>query len=447
MSPRRAALIAACLCLAQVGAARAEFKDAEVAAVARKMGASIQHGVARIRRLPVRRKLRMGIYTKAALRDFVVDQLSRRGGRRYLASRSRALRRLGALPPGFELLDGMVGLLDEQVAGLYDPGSRRLRIMRRLVPVGPQTWSPMELLTGNPRERARFVLAHEIVHALQDQHFNLRKMGRDRRGQSDLETALASLFEGDATAAGLAFMVADRGGYDEVGFFATAKVIAWVMKSAMSLAKLGILPDTAALRRTPDLLRRRLVFPYVGGLALCMKAGQKGGWPAIDALYRHPPLSTEQVLHPHKLLGGRRDYPQELKLPKRVGRLIGRRYKALYSDTLGELGVRSLLRDAPPGVTAEVAAAGWDGDRYILYVAPGKADALVWLSTWDSPAEAAEFAGVVTRWLARRHPNSPRIDVRKADVLVQLGVPEAAHARIRKRVFKRTRRREIIRLR
>ncbi len=432
-------------CSGPVLAATPKGRKTNVAGVARKLGADIQLRVSAIRGLPIRRKLRIGVYSKAALRDFVIKELTRSGGRRHLALRSRALRRLGLLPARYELLDGMVGLLDEQVAGLYDPRTRRLRIMSHLVPTGPTAWSPMELLTGSPQDRARFVMAHEIVHALQDQKFNLRRMGRNRPGQSDMETALASLFEGDATAAGLAFMVADKGGYEEAAFFATARMLNWVMKGAMSLARLGLLPDTAALRRTPDLLQRRLVFPYVGGLSLCMTAGQLGGWRAIDALYKNPPVSTEQVLHPSKLLRRRRDHPQALKLPK-LARLLGRRYRALYRDTLGELGMRSLLSDAPPGVDANAAAAGWDGDRYVLLGARGKPDALVWLSTWDSPAEAAEFAGALTRWLATRHPKNPRIDVRKSDVLLQLGVPDKVHAPLRERVWLRTKRREITRL-
>ena len=427
------------------GARRRPGSDPAVAAKARQMSARIQTSVARLRRLPVRRKLKVGVYGQAALRDFIVAQLGGKGGRRHLARRSRALRALRALPAGFELLAGMTGLLDEQVAGLYDPGTRQLRIMARLVPMGPQVWSPLELLTGSPEDRARFVLSHEIVHALQDQHFNLRVLGRDRRGESDLETALASLLEGDATAAALAFMIAERGGYDEVAFFDTANLMGWLMKSAMSLARLGLLPDTAMLRATPRLLQQRLVFPYVGGMALCMKAGQRGGWAGIDALYRDPPLSTEQILHPHKLLGPRRDFPQVLKLPA-LGRQLGRPYKVLYTDTLGELGVRTLLENGPPGVNSERAAAGWDGDRYVLYGATGKPDVLIWLSTWDSPLEAAEFAGDLARWMSQEHPKDARLDVRDADVLVQVAVPTGAQAAIRKRIWRRTKRRERRRL-
>ena len=419
--------------------------DRAVVAKARQMAGEIQAAVSQLRGLPVRRKLKTDIYSQADLRTFIVGQLSHKGGRKHLALRSRALRALGALPPDFELLGGMTGLLDEQVAGLYDPGSRKLRIMARLVPMGEEVWSPLELLTGSPTDRARFVLAHEIVHALQDQHYNLRHLGRDRRGESDLETALASLFEGDATAAGLAFMIADRGGYDEVGFFATANMMAWMMKGAMSLASLGLLPDTAKLRATPKLLQQRLIFPYVGGLSMCMKAGQAGGWPAIDALYRDPPLSTEQVLHPRKLLGKQRDYPQVLKLPD-LRRTLGRPYALRYTDTLGELGVRTLLEDAPAGVDAAQAAAGWDGDRYVLYGAKGRPDVLVWLSTWDSPEEAAEFAGALARWMALRHATDARLDVRGADVLVQLGVAPASHGVLRDRIWRHTKRRERRRL-
>lgn len=56
------------------------------------MSAEIQSAVASVHGLSVRRKLRVGIYSQAALRQFIVQQLTHRGGRRHLARRSRALR-------------------------------------------------------------------------------------------------------------------------------------------------------------------------------------------------------------------------------------------------------------------------------------------------------------------------------------------------------------------
>ncbi len=47
------------------------------------------------------------------------------------------------------------------------------------------------------------------------------------------------------------------------------------------------------------------------------------------------------------------------------------------------------------------AAVGWDGDRYEVYVAPNGQLAIAWVSTWDSPKDAEEFATVYQKYLKR----------------------------------------------
>lgn len=411
----------------------------EVLREARRLSASIQASVSALRNLPVKRKLKVGVYNKRQLTDFVRAQLRSGGNERRLADQSRSWRALGLLPAGYDLFAGLSALLDEQVAGLYDPASQQLRIMARLVPVGPRIASPLELLTGSPEDQARFVLSHEIVHALQDQHHDLRRMARDRPGENDLEIALSGLFEGDATAAGLAWMMAERGAYDELGFFASAGMMGWMMKLALRLARLGILPDTASLRRTPRALQERLLFPYSAGLQFAMKVGQQGGFAAIDALYRRPPLSSEQILHPHKLIGSLVDHPIVLALPD-VSGLLGRPYRQGYADTLGELMIRVLLEDLGPDVVPKHAAAGWGGDRHVLYTATGQPDVLVWLSTWDTKVDAVQFERALSALVAAKRGPPGHVTRKGQDVLLLVGVAEAARARVARRVFAGTRR-------
>jgi hypothetical protein len=44
------------------------------------------------------------------------------------------------------------------------------------------------------------------------------------------------------------------------------------------------------------------------------------------------------------------------------------------------------------------AAAGWDGDQFVVFEDPDQRLGLVWLSTWDSDDEAREFARAYTRF-------------------------------------------------
>ena len=70
-------------------------------------------------------------------------------------------------------------LLSEQVAGFYDPYRKTLYIA---------DWLPVDM--------QRPALAHEIQHALQDQHFDLKKLARPLKSEGDRQLAQAAVVEG-----------------------------------------------------------------------------------------------------------------------------------------------------------------------------------------------------------------------------------------------------------
>ena len=276
------------------------------------MALEIQASVSKVRGLPIRRKLKVGVYSAAQLRAFVQKELTHGKAGERLDATSEALRLMGMAKPGYELRRGMIELLEEQVAGLYDPASKQLKLMRRLVETKPP--SPLrKLILGDPRDETRVVMAHEIVHALQDQRFNLRRLARERPHNGDLEFALSALIEGDATVAMMGWMLEDRGSGTAMQLFAANEGLSSMLRVVMRFARVGLLPDTAALARSPRWLQDRLAAPYVEGLQLCLHVGRGIGFPAVDALFLRPPLSSEQVLHPAKLLAKTPDLPIELK--------------------------------------------------------------------------------------------------------------------------------------
>ena len=76
----------------------------------------------------------------------------------------------------------MIRLLTEQVAGYYEPKTRQFYLA---------DWIDID--------GQRPIMAHELTHALQDQHFNLRRFDHWPKGDSDAELAAHALIEGDAT--------------------------------------------------------------------------------------------------------------------------------------------------------------------------------------------------------------------------------------------------------
>ncbi|MCO4763557.1 MAG: hypothetical protein KC502_18750 [Myxococcales bacterium] len=412
--------------------------------VARNLASDIATSVSQIRGIPITRPLRVRVYDKKALTSFVRRQLTSHGGKRYLGKLERALRQVGLIRSKTGLFAAYIALLQDQVAGLYDPKARELRVMRHLVPVGVQLPNPLHLLTGSPEDQLRFVMAHEIVHALQDQRWKLGKLAKDRRGETDLEIALSSLFEGDATLGGLLWAMADRGGVADIkGLVAAERAIAVLLDTSLGLAKLGLLPGGKGLATAPLFLQERLVVPYSAGLSLCLAAVRRtGSYRGVDLLYAAPPLSTEQVLHPAKLWQQPRDNPVILRLPS-VARHLGRGAKRIYQDNLGELLIRALLRTQLSADAANRAAAGWGGDRYALY-RNRTGDSLIWMTTWDHEKDAVEFASALNQWLkAEVNAGATAGFVRRkgVDVVLLRGVAAPAVVGIVRRIFRHTRRR------
>src|SRR5205085_541445 len=100
----------------------------------------------------------------------------------------------GLLPKNFDLDSFMVELLTEQIAGLYDPKSHEFYIAN---------WIPLE--------DQRMVMAHELTHALQDQHFQIETWLKAARPNDDAELAREAFLEGSAMAAMVDYLLLGTG--------------------------------------------------------------------------------------------------------------------------------------------------------------------------------------------------------------------------------------------
>ena len=114
----------------------------------------------------------------------------------------------------------------------------------------------------------RGVLIHEMVHALQDQHFGLAQLHQASFG-SESELALAALIEGDATYTMIEVLQKEQ------------------PRVAMMLA--------APLEKSRNF---RNAFLYAQGARYVKALKEKGGWAAVNAAYKNPPRTTAAVLFP-----------------------------------------------------------------------------------------------------------------------------------------------------
>jgi len=284
--------------------------------------------------------------------------------------------RLGLLPAGTRLRPALQRLYEQEGAGFYDPRTKRLVLARSALSGAGLRVDLLASITGRDLV-GEFLVAHELTHALQDQHYGMPTGPEPLLdGHGDGELARHALLEGDATLAGFAYVF---GGPLDRGTIATVE------------RQLRGVPTELA-RRYPDVpavVRASLAFQYDDGTAFVGWALANGGWAAVDGVHVDPPASTEQVLHPARYFATR-DRPVTITLGgtealERAG------WTRILEDTLGELQVRVLAERSLTVERAARVADGWGGDR-LRALSRGTDLALVWMTAWDSPAEAVEFA-------------------------------------------------------
>jgi hypothetical protein len=138
-------------------------------------------------------------------------------------------------------------------------------------------------------------MAHELTHALQDQHFNLRRFQKWPHGDSDAQLAAHSLIEGDAT---LAMMV----------YMAKNPLVALAFTRSLNT---GV--STEQFNQAPRALRESLIFPYLQGSQWATSVYKRDGFAGLSKAFTNLPLSTEQILHPEKYFANER--PLKITLP------------------------------------------------------------------------------------------------------------------------------------
>jgi hypothetical protein len=244
-------------------------------------------------------------------------------------------------------------ILEENIAGFYDerPGKKRLYAIsedRRLTPAN------------------QLILSHELRHALQDQYVDVHQSLPDSVGDyDDRRLAWLSLLEGDATWVMERFLLRRLPGGEEA-------------EEALGSLTLPI----PSVPGAPPVVRDQLVLPYLVGRDFARALWKRGGAEALKDAWRHPPESTEQVLHPEKYFSHESPRPVDVSYVPPGGKLLG-------EGVLGELLTRTLL-----GEGEEANAAGWGGDRYRAWDLGGRS-LLVWRSVWDNGEAARAFLAAV----------------------------------------------------
>ncbi|MFB6087228.1 MAG: Hvo_1808 family surface protein [Haloarculaceae archaeon] len=287
-----------------------------------------------------------------------------------------------------DALENLRSTLANGTSGFYSPQSDRIRIV-----------------TSNPGslQIAELTLGHELVHALQDQHFDTSY----NRSTTDGGHASDGIVEGDAD-----FVEAMYGDYCEDN---------WSCLRAASTGSGGGSVHVG--------FQINALVPYSEGGQFVQTRYQRGGWAAVNQVYENPPTSSEQVIHPAR-------YPDETAVDLRIEHTTSGPWRMLDLPggvdhaTFGEGAINAMfwyasfqksqaagaartvvipyrhffnfqpgttqLRDVHPYNYSHPVTEGWAGDRLVPYVTNGSAETnetgYVWKLAWDSPADAREFA-------------------------------------------------------
>ena len=303
-----------------------------------------------------------------ALRQILV----RRFERDYLPTEREADQKLlvilGLLQPDQDLVRIDRDLLDDQVLGLYSSDDKTLYVRGDAAQIGPAEET---------------TIAAAYTHALQDQVYDLGRITPLHTDNNDRAVAIQALIEGDA-------MLAQS---------------LWAQTYLSAVQQRQLAPGDDAfdkLQQAPAVVRTNTLFPYIDGLGFVAQLYRKSGFAGVDAAFGNLPVSTAQILHPDIYLSGQQ--PVAVTLPDIAGRL-GAPWRRVDSNVLGELGVRNLLAQYGDRASAQAAATGWRGDRWLL-LDDGDRQAVLLRTIWTSDAQASRFFLALGNGLKARFPQA-----------------------------------------
>ncbi len=278
---------------------------------------------------------------------------------------------LGLIPAGMNLKKVYLDLLGEQIGAFYDQHTHELFTFSE----HPLTHSQNQV-----------ILAHELTHALQDQHFDLNKLPLETRGNDDRALAASALVEGDATVVMNAYLAGNL----------SAAALRDHLAGALTT-------DVRQLAAAPRYLRETLLFPYLQGLQFTTALENQGGRAAIAQAFRDPPVSSSQIMHPEKYLATPREQPTEIVLADTT--VLGT--EPVVNNVLGEFTLEQVLESwTKDKAQSSSLAAGWRGDRILVYGTPA-ACSYVCRTAWRDGNAARSYCDAASKGLAIRYGSKP----------------------------------------
>jgi len=326
--------------------------------------------------LPIKEPLKKSLRSKQEIREYLIreEKEDRNDAQRY--ADKKALEAFGLIPRDFPLDSFMLDVLTDQVAGLYDPKSKEFYIA---------DWIPAD--------EQRAVMSHELTHALEDQSFHIDPWIKAARPNDDSELAREAVSEGSALAAMVDYTLREQ----QVSVRDLPDVALLIRSGAVEE-----MDKDPNLAKAPGYIRDELLFPYLAGTSFSQQfLKAHDGWKDLNLLFKDPPVSTQQILHPQLYLTNVK--PAAVTLPEWKGFVPGD-WKFLEENVLGEFGLQEVLKQFLGQDRADALAAAWAGDRYALFEnTKTKETPLVLRLVLDNTEDAVRFFGQYSEVLELKH--------------------------------------------
>jgi len=337
--------------------------------------------------LPVLHSVKKKLATREEVSKYVEKRMKEQGNGERFDRSAQSLKKLGLLPRDFNLRQYMLDLYKEQVEGWYDAHNKTVYLLDW---VDPDLQKP--------------VMAHELVHALQDQSFglekwlNIAKDSHDDAQQMILDeqrAARQSIVEGQAMIVLFDYELASAG---------------QTVESAPDLVdnmRASLFDDesTPIYSKAPIYLREAMLFPYSYGTDFAIAVLKtKGKQAAFAGVFQNPPLDTRQVMEPATYFAAE---PQPRINVAPLEKLLGPDWRREDFSGIGEIDLRVILRQWGGKEVAARLAPAWRGGYYMALAnqkAPKDAPLpLALVLDFRTPAEASQFASIYASALAKRY--------------------------------------------
>jgi hypothetical protein len=325
----------------------------------------IESDVVNLRGLQPKTPVPIQFMDQTSLNNLYLDQFNTDYSASDRESDQKLLTTLGLIGPNESVVQITLGVLQEQILGMYNQDDKTMYLLSDHGQFGPD-------------EKDTF--AEEYDHALQDQYYDLGSLVPRHPDNDDRSLAAQALVQGDAAL--------------------LQRLWAQQNLSSDELSQVGQSGSSSKLLSAPLFLREQLLFPYGDGFNFVRQIYQTSGYAGVDEVFRDPPESTAQILHIDKYRN--HTAPVEVDLPDLSQGALGDGWRQINSNVFGELDLRLILSQLTDSTTGVRGASGWSGDRWELLEKDGR-QALVTKSVWDSDADAATFFQAFAQAMQNRY--------------------------------------------